>query len=674
MSNFAWVLGAVVLAACGGDRLDQQAPPSPEVVVGIRPATEAQCPSGGSVIGSGLDNNHNGILDDTEIVNRTVVCNDPPARPPPTVVFRLVSEPPGTHCTTGGTAVQSGPDSNGNGRLDDGEIAHVDYVCGEVLLTRFAIEPPGQGCVAAGVAILLGRDRDHDGQLGDDEVEQTELVCGDAMARDVVIRTPDDAAALANIATITGSLTVAGSPLTALALPRLVQVRGAVDLRDNPALVEVRMPALQAVEAGFVLARHPQLTTVELPALHRTGTLQIDGNTALPDLSGLPSLRSVAGDLRITGNDALSSIDLPEIRVAGALIADDNAQVRRINLSLTGDSSAVHVASNHQLDSLTLGEHPVHGFIDIGRVTIASNERLAEIDANVERIVTLEIANNPALTRATISTFGISGDLLMRDNGPTHVMLSPRGLLHVLIGGSLHLSGPVAGFDITKPIIVGGDCTVQGTNLQALAHVQDVGGTLRLIDNPVLTTISFISVGGGLEVRSNALLPTLSFLLLDEIDGDLVVADNAALESMPSMAGLIQVRGDVDISSNPSLRSGFSSKLARVEGAVTLRLNDQLATPGLDGLERVGALAIRGCPAVTALDLPRLSEVATIDVRDNAVLEHLRIPALRRADIGVFDNPHLPACEVEALFAAIQGMHQQSGNDDTTPCDGEARP
>jgi len=57
-----------------------------------------------------------------------------------------------------------------------------------------------------------------------------------------------------------------------------------------------------------------------------------------------------------------------------------------------------------------------------------------------------------------------------------------------------------------------------------------------------------------------------------------------------------------------------------------------------------------------------------MEVRGNALLGHIRLPLLRRADLGVFDNPRLPACEVEALFAGLLGDHHQSGNDETAVC------
>ncbi|HEX3763166.1 MAG TPA: hypothetical protein VHW23_30945, partial [Kofleriaceae bacterium] len=119
---------------------------------------------------------------------------------------------------------------------------------------------------------------------------------------------------------------------------------------------------------------------------------------------------------------------------------------------------------------------------------------------------------------------------------------------------------------------------------------------------------------------------------------------------------------------NPALARAFGA-LARVDGALTIDSNDGLAVPGLGRLQHAGSVGLVRCSAVTALDLSALSDVVSrIDVRGNAALLHLGLPALHQADLGVFDNPHLPACEVDALFAAIGGDHHESGNDDTAVC------
>jgi hypothetical protein len=54
----AWLLGLIVVAACG-DQAQEALSPS-EVVVGMELARAAECQFGGTVIRSGLDDNRNG--------------------------------------------------------------------------------------------------------------------------------------------------------------------------------------------------------------------------------------------------------------------------------------------------------------------------------------------------------------------------------------------------------------------------------------------------------------------------------------------------------------------------------------------------------------------------------------------------------------------------------------
>src|ERR1044072_7618477 len=72
-------------------------------------------------------------------------------------LVRLVEEPAGAHCAHGGTAVQSGSDSNDSGRLEDKEVTSSSYVCsgGEgsangAAQVRLDPEPAGSNCVNGG--------------------------------------------------------------------------------------------------------------------------------------------------------------------------------------------------------------------------------------------------------------------------------------------------------------------------------------------------------------------------------------------------------------------------------------------------------------------------------------------------------------------------------------------
>jgi hypothetical protein len=629
MSKLRWraagagALGIAAVAgivACG-DNASKPAPPAPNVVVRVDPASAAECPFGGSVVKSGVDGNGNGVLDDAEIANQTPLCNAPPVQPAPPIVIRLVAEPAGAHCALDGTAVESGPDTNGNGVLDDAEVTHVDYVCGEPLLTRIVVEPAGAACVAGGVAFQVGRDRDHDGVLGDAEVEQTEVECGDELARDVVIASPADAAALVQITQIGGSLTVDAGGLDTLALPALVVVRGDLAIHDQAALAHVAMPVLQSIGGRLALTADAQLADVALPRLSHVGGLVIDGDPALPDLGGLAALASVTGDVAITHNAGLTAAVLPAFHGGGAtsVTIDDNGQLDQLALALTTRIGAIHVGGNPVLTRLAIAPTP-GDFVDADRVVIDGNAQLAAVALDVDSATGIAIDDNPALADVGITTFIVDGELAMRGNGPLSLTLNASE-----VTGALTLSGPLTAVHSPSALSVAGDCTLDATQLVRLDvkhNFLPCGGGLHLTNNPQLAAPPVLSFGGSLELRGNPALTDLAFVPQDHVFGDVTITDNAALASVPAT-------------------------LIRIDGGLTLDHN----------------------ASMTALDLPALLAIGgPVEIRGNAALTALRVPQLDRADMGVFDNPHLPACAVDAVFAGLRGDHQQSGNDDTAVC------
>jgi len=668
MSNMrCGVIAVVGLGACGGHAMQGPA----VVLVRSEPVDAGQCPFGGAVVSSGLDDNGNGILDDAEIITRTTLCHDAPGQAPPMIVVRLVAEPAGPHCALASTAVQSGPDRNANGRLDDDEVTHVDYVCGEPLLTRLAPEPPGSRCVAGGLAFQIGRDRNHDGQLEDDEVEQAEIECGDVVARDVAIQTATDAAALANIAIIAGSLTVNDTGLTELALPRLVEIRGALEVQRSGSLVHIALPALQAVDGRLALGLDPQLASIDLPALHRVGSLAITGDAALRDLGWLPALTTVLGDIQISGNDALWSVDLPVSQIGGGLAIDGNAQLGRVSWSVPGRVGAVHIASNDQLASIDLAGTAAERLGSLGGVLILSNHHLERVALDADTIDAIGIYDSPYLADVAVTAVQITGDAAVMAGGSLRLHPAAPSQTEVRIRGSLSLSGPIEALTNVVPLVVDRDCTIDRTQLASFGpdNVARVGGGLVLSNNSRLTAVSTIPIHS-LEVRGNHALPTLSFQLPDEFSGGITIVDNAILESAP-FDGLQQIIGYVLIDSNPALKTVFGPSLEAVSGDLTIQRNASLTDLGLTNLRHVGGLGVASCPSVTEIDMPALSDVSIFPVAiiNNEALGHIRFPLLRGAEFWVFDNHRLPTCEVLALFATLlPGDHEQRGNDDAAGC------
>lgn len=112
----------------------------------------AACPTGGMRVSAGLDANTNGLLDPDEVKSSQVVCNGLAGKDGATgatgadgkagtngtngtngsgtsSLIAVIAEPNGANCANGGTRITSGPDTNGNGTLDDSEVTATRYVC-----------------------------------------------------------------------------------------------------------------------------------------------------------------------------------------------------------------------------------------------------------------------------------------------------------------------------------------------------------------------------------------------------------------------------------------------------------------------------------------------------------------------------------------------------------------
>ena len=85
----------------------------------------AICSQGGVDYKSGVDSNGDGVLEDSEVTHDAYICNGEAGD-----LLSVVSVDAGNAvCADGGTQVNVGPDTNGNGTLDDSEITSTTYIC-----------------------------------------------------------------------------------------------------------------------------------------------------------------------------------------------------------------------------------------------------------------------------------------------------------------------------------------------------------------------------------------------------------------------------------------------------------------------------------------------------------------------------------------------------------------
>ncbi|GEM_PF-1084298 len=133
------------------------------------------CPAGGQKVESGLDDSGDGVLDPAEVDSTSYVCNGEAGI---NSLVAIADEPAGANCPSGGSLVQSGLDDNADGLLDPAEVDQSTYVCdGGNMVLRVSNAVWGGVCQRGGVEVETGVDDNGNDVLDDDEVDQTQYVC-----------------------------------------------------------------------------------------------------------------------------------------------------------------------------------------------------------------------------------------------------------------------------------------------------------------------------------------------------------------------------------------------------------------------------------------------------------------------------------------------------------------
>ncbi len=123
------------LAACSGGGGSAVAPPPAggDPSVAARTSTiapgDADCPAGGVLVETGIDENANGVLDDAEVDTSEKVCHGSDGADGLDALIALSPEPAGDNCPGGGVRIDAGIDADGDGSLDPAEVTQTEYVC-----------------------------------------------------------------------------------------------------------------------------------------------------------------------------------------------------------------------------------------------------------------------------------------------------------------------------------------------------------------------------------------------------------------------------------------------------------------------------------------------------------------------------------------------------------------
>ena len=146
------------------------------------------CPTGGYKINTGVDVNNNNVLDINEISNSQYLCNGIAGN---NSLVSLATEPAGVNCPNGGYKVNTGVDVNHNDVLDNAEIKNVDYICNGINGLNYLIavkaEPAGTNCTYGGYSFSTGIDVNKNGILDNSEITASQYICNNAPSTEIRI-------------------------------------------------------------------------------------------------------------------------------------------------------------------------------------------------------------------------------------------------------------------------------------------------------------------------------------------------------------------------------------------------------------------------------------------------------------------------------------------------------
>jgi hypothetical protein len=231
---------------------------------------------------------------------------------------------------------------------------------------------------------------------------------------DLVVSDDDTLTALDGIECVEGSVTVELTDLEQLSLPNLLRVTGSFHIEANHRLGRLQLGTLKTIDGDFIVRDNQALIDLSgLPLLstvggdvHIGGELSFYGNALVTSLAGLQSLEAVGGDFVVGNNRALNSLNGWTLTsVGGALRVVESPALNDIGalsvLTQTGTDlvlSRLDALGNLAgLEALTTvgGDLQLGGReVDEGNAALNSVVQLTGLTQVVGELL---IANNPVL-------------------------------------------------------------------------------------------------------------------------------------------------------------------------------------------------------------------------------------------------------------------------------------
>jgi hypothetical protein len=521
-ARFACFSAAVLAASCSDDTACLYEPLTRIEPLG--PGTT--CQFGGTVLHVGSDRNCNGTLDNVEVVQTTIACTGTPAGGSLVSVEPL---PPGGPCIEGGTIIRTGLDDNGDGILGFEEVDSETFVCNGESAIDDSTTCEGSPFGIEGTLVVL----DETSLL---PIEGVTCIDGTVIVNSGTL---DSLEGLGALQKITGDLLIVGNvSLQSLeGLRSLTSVGGTLIVQNNDLLQDLRgletlrrfdqlriignealaalhgLEGIESIGGNIEINAVPNLARLTgLENLKQLRDLRIQNNDALVELSSLANLSRTTGNVIFTGNDLLTSIELPSVqRIDGVFDVFEHEAVSTVTLpSMFLMGGQIRVRDNVALRETSFPSlATADGLVYTGNAAL---ERIA-YDALIYVSGTIEIARNPAFARLDLPMLTTIGGIFVLAENDSLPNFQGMDSLETIT---------------TRLSVRANDAMVDFSGLERLSSIS---GDLKILQNADLLSLtgftSLSRISGVLEIQDNPVLPTSAAEALSrQIEvGDAVIID-----------------------------------------------------------------------------------------------------------------------------------------------------
>jgi hypothetical protein len=341
-------------------------------------------------------------------------------------------------------------------------------------------------------------------------------------------------------------LEILNTLVTAIDLPQLNYVGGSFVISDNSLAVSIDLTNLSKVIGSSIFSDNILLVDLSLASLISSGELTVTGNSDLAsiDLSNLASLdllligdnpllsevelpSLVGGNATLSNNDQLATIYMPSF-ARGYIGFENNLQLVSFDLSALVGADGIYISQNPQLlevdlpilglvsGGISISTNSVLDIINLPNVTetrslgVASNSSLTSIDVDslVNCTGVLGIYENPALTSFLITSLEETDGFTFTNNDSILALNAPT---LVTAGGS---SESARGLEVSQndSLLTCDFSSLESTSSQRFSAN---GGSLDISFNNSLTSIDLSSFqtanGQGISIEDNAQLTDITF-------------------------------------------------------------------------------------------------------------------------------------------------------------------